>query len=187
MHRQAIALVFSAILLCSGSSALATQVLHRSPEQLGQQSALVVRGTVTDVHSFWNASRTKVFTRTSVAVDETYKGRSVGTINVVQLGGVVDNVRVTVAGALHWQQGEEVVLFLEPYEGGDYHVSGFSQGKFMVERDPDSGDPFVRQPVVDGVEYMRISPTGDNIPAQASALRKMPINQFINRALGTNR
>jgi hypothetical protein len=187
MQRQAIALAFSVILLLPGSSVLATQVLHRTPAQLGQQSTLVVRGRVTNVESYWNTSRTKIFTRTSVAIDETYKGRPVGAVTVVQMGGVVDGVRVTVAGALAWRQGEEVVLFLEPYEAGSFHIAGFSQGKFEVERDPDSGEPFVRQPAVDGVEYMRISPTGDNVPAQVSVTTKMPIAQFINRALGTSR
>jgi hypothetical protein len=144
----------------------ATQILYQSPQQLGEQSSLVVRGKVTSTRSFWNDQRTKVFTETHIAVDETYKGGDVATLRVVQLGGVVDNIRVTVSGALQWTPGEEVLLFVEPYRADAYQVSGFSQGKFNVKRDPQTGKAFIQRPALEGVEIMGA------------------LDVFVNRALG---
>lgn len=184
MQRQAIAFVYTiSTVIFLGSSALATQVVYQSPQQLGQQSTLVVRGRVAAVESYWNANRTKIFTRTLIAVDETYKGSTTGTVEVTQLGGVVDGVRVTVHGAVAWRQDEEVVVFLEPYQADGYHVAGFSQGKFNVERDPDSNRPFIRRPAIEGLELMTTSPSGD-LPPRSSEVRRVPIDQFINQALG---
>ena len=70
----------------------ATQVLYRSPKQLGEESSLVILGKVRDVHSYWNESRSKILTETVVEVDETYKGQAGSLVRIVQLGGVVDNV-----------------------------------------------------------------------------------------------
>ena len=79
--------------------AWATQVLYRSPQQMGTESSLVVRGEVTSVRSYWNDSHTKILTETSISIGDTYKGASGGTISVVQLGGVVGHVRVNVHGS----------------------------------------------------------------------------------------
>jgi hypothetical protein len=165
----------------------ATQVLYRTPRELGAESALVVRGEVVEVRSYWNEKRTKVFTSARVAVGETYKGGGVSTVDVVQLGGVVDNVKVTVHGALSWREGEEVVLFLEPYDGSSassaaFQVSGFSQGKFSVERDPRTGKEFVSRPEASGVELVGASAPGS--PEPSSRIESVPLEQFINEALG---
>ena len=184
MQRQAFAFVSTvSIWILLGSPAHATQVVYQNPQQLGQQSTLVVRGKVATVESYWNADRTKIFTRTLITIDETYKGAAAGSVEVTQLGGVVDGVRVTVHGAVVWRPDQEVVVFLEPYKANGYHVTGFSQGKFDVERDPDSGLPFVRRPTIDGLELMTTSPSGDQ-PPRSSEVRRMPIDQFIKQALG---
>ena len=189
MHRPAIALVYSfVVILFLGSAAEATQVLHQTPQQLGLQSELVVRGRVIAVESYWNTDHSKIFTRTRVAVDESYKGGAPATVDVVQLGGVVDGMRVTVHGATMWRQDEEVVLFLEAYQPGNYHVTGFSQGKFEIERDPNTGAPFVRRPEIDGLELMTTGPGGAPVPTPSSTVvKRVPINQFIADALGANR
>ena len=175
-------------LLCLLSPARATQVIERTPQQLGEQSSLVVRGRVVAIESYWNANHTKIFTRTRVAVDQSYKGSATGTVDVVQLGGVVDGMRVTVQGATMWRENEEVVLFLEPYVAGSYQVAGFSQGKFDVERDPETGRAFIRRPATEGVQLMTTGPNGQPVPsAAASAVTRTPLDQFINGALGANR
>jgi hypothetical protein len=158
----------------------ATQVRYRSVEQLGQQSTTVVRGTVAAVHSYWNAKHTKVFTRTTIAVDETYKGAGTPQVQVLQLGGVVDDVRVTVCGAPAWTDGEEVLLFLEPYVDGAYQVSGFSQGKFAVETDPATGRKSVLRPAIEDAQIVG-GPAGS--AAAADAMESVPLDRFLDRAL----
>jgi hypothetical protein len=103
-------------------------------------------------------------------------------VEVVQLGGTVDNIRVHVSGALQWRQDEEVLLFLEPYEN-KHVVSGFSQGKFNVKRDEKTGEAYIERPELEGVEIMG-APSKDGA-TRATKVRNVPLEEFINHALGT--
>ena len=80
---------------------------------MGSDATLVVQGVVSGVRSYWNQDRSKIFTETTIAVAATHKGQNQGVVRVTQLGGVVGNVRMSVAGSLGWSNGEEVLLFLE--------------------------------------------------------------------------
>jgi hypothetical protein len=169
------------VLILCPAVARATLVEYRSPRQLGDQSEVVVRGSVESVESYWNDKHTKVFTRTRIAVDETYKGSPRSAINVIQLGGVVGNIRVTVHGAPHWEVGEEVLLFAGPYDAGDFRVSGFSQGKFRIERDPKTGKPYIQAPPVEGMSILGASPDGE---VRVRSRRGVPLEDFVSHALG---
>ena len=182
MNRTTTIAISILIILATATSIQATQILYRSPEQLGQQSALVVQGRVTSVESWWNEKHTKVFTTTRVVVDNTYKGAEQSAVEIVQLGGVIDNIRVNVSGSLQWRPGEEVVLFLEPYEG-KFAVSGFSQGKFNVKRDEKTGKAYIERPEMDGVQLLGApSKDGSVMPTK---LESMQLDDFINHALGS--
>jgi len=180
MKRPGFFVLLFLVVCLTAEYAVATQILYRSPQQLGQQSTLVVQGKVSGVRSYWNDTRTKVFTETFITVEQTYKGAGATTVSVVQLGGIVDNVKVTVAGALQWRPNEEVLLFLEPFPGGAYQVSGFSQGKYDVLRDQ-SGRAFVKGPALQDTQVLG-SPTQDQLQ-RSSQPKDMPLDQFINRAL----
>lgn len=157
----------------------ATQVLYRTPEQLGADAVLVVDGHVTGVRSYWNDSRTKIITEATVAVEGTHKGSPRSMVTVVQLGGVVGNVRQTVHGALQWRPGEEVLLFLENAFPGTFQVAGFSQGKYHIERD-ERGRRFVRQALPDGAELVGAPDGGKPVTVPA----KLSLDRFIDQALG---
>lgn len=171
------------MLVLSGVASIlhATQILYRSPQQLGQQSSLVVQGKVADSRSYWNEKHTKILTETSIQVEQTHKGRAAGVVTIIQLGGVVGNVKVSVAGALQWNPGEEVLLFLERYGPDNYRVSGFSQGKFNVERDPDTGEPFIKRPALEGTEIQG-APAKDGV-SMTSRVEPVPLQTFVDHAL----
>jgi hypothetical protein len=150
---------------------------------MGAESSDVVLGRVTSVQSYWNAQQTKIFTETVIAVDESYKGSGESTVRLVQLGGEVDGVRVTVHGALSWRSDEEVFLFLEPYQGETYHVTGFSQGKFDVERDPETGEVFIKRPAIEDVHL--VGGAGDDVQTQRGVrIERVPLDRFVSQALG---
>lgn len=148
---------------------------------MGAESPLVVQGNVTSVRSFWNDKQTKIFTETVIEVEQTFKGQPRRTARILQLGGVVDNVRMTVHGALSWKPGEEVLLFLESYDNDRYRVAGFSQGKFNIERDPATGEPFISRPALEGSEVLG-APGKDGV-APATRPVRVPLQQFVNEAL----
>lgn len=184
--RRCSALLMCILLLLEGLAALAyaTQIAYRSPQDLGEQSVLVVRGKVQSVESYWNSKHTKIFTRTRIAVYETYKGSARPMIDLVQLGGVVDNVKVTVQGALQWRVGEEVLLFAEPYDAASYQVSGFSQGKFTIERDRATGVAYVDAPAAEGVSLL--GAPAPQKPSRAPLEQRATLEQFVGQALGRN-
>lgn len=164
------------------TAAAATQVAYMSPQDLGRNSEVVFRGRVLSVDSYWNDKHTKIFTRTRIASDETYKGSSQSVVDVVQLGGTVDNIKVTVHGALQWKPGEEVLLFLEPYDAFTYQVLGLSQGKFAIKRDARTGAAYVQAPPMEGVTVLG-TPT-PQAPAETQAPERIPLERFVNQALG---
>jgi len=153
------------------------------PVQLAEASTTVVQGEVVAVDSFKNASGSKVFTETTIAVSAAHKGDPGSEVRVLQLGGEVDGVRVTVHGALHWQQGEEVVVFLEPTQDGRFQVAGFSQGKFMVERDLATGRAYVHRPPLEDVQL--VNGQGTNLTTTTTHSR-VPLDRFLVQALGSD-
>jgi hypothetical protein len=136
---------------------------------------------VDEVRSFWSPDRTKILTEILVNVEEDYKGQAPRQVRILQLGGVVDNVRVTVSGALHWRSKEEVLLFLQPYTADAYQVSGFSQGKFAIERDTKTGEAFVSRRALEGIEWVPTSSTKTASPPRA--VQKLSLSRFLDDAL----
>ena len=184
MVRHALLLVCALLLfLGTASSTWASQAVYMSPRDLGDQATLVVRGRVESVDSFWNGKHTKIFTRTRVAVDEAYKGGAASAIDLLQLGGVVGTVKVTVQGALQWRVGEEVLVFAEPAGPADFRVMGFAQGKFTIERDPATGAAYVEGPPLEGVTL--VGAPADRERARSS--RRLTLEQFIGEALSDSR
>lgn len=172
--------VLALIALTATAAVHATQVLYRTPQELGKESVLVVQGRVSGVESYWNDTHTKILTEARISVDASFKGEGGRSLRIVQLGGVVGNVRMTVHGAIQWHPGAEVVLFLEPSLPGTYQVTGFTQGKFDIERDPETGLAYVRRPAQDGVQLVG---RPDDAPA-VSTLKRVPVQRFIDDALG---
>lgn len=179
MSMNRIQVLVGAFLLLAGLAheVRATQVNALSLDRLGQEAELVVRGEVTAVRSYWNDGRTRILTEVSVDVAETFKGLASSGVRVVQMGGVVDGVRMTVHGALSWREGEEVVLFLENSLPGRHRVSGLSQGKFAVRRD--GGTMTVRRPSLGGVEWVGSG------PSSSTSLRelRMGLGELLERSL----
>ncbi|MEJ2719977.1 MAG: hypothetical protein P8181_02385 [bacterium] len=162
-----------------------TQIIYRSPKQMGDDASLVVTGKVSGVRSYWNDKQTKIFTETTVEVEEAYKGRAASSVRIIQMGGVVGTVRMHVHGALGWHEGEEVLLFLDAYGADRYRVAGFSQGKYGIERDPATGEAYVTRPMLEGTEVLGAPAHGGAVPAAAPA--RVPLDHFINDALGGKR
>lgn len=159
--------------------ALATQVIQRTPKELAQDSQLVVDGKVASVRSYWNEDGSKIFTEAVVTVAATHKGGATQSVRVVQPGGVVGITRMTAHGALQWKPGEEVLLFLEPSLPGAFQVAGFSQGKFLIERDASTGKAFVKQAMPPDRPDSRMPTPG----TQAAAPARLTLEQFLDSVL----
>jgi hypothetical protein len=71
-------------------------------------------------------------------------------------------------------------LFLEPYTQGTFAVSGFSQGKFKIERDPYTGEAYIRRPALEGAQFVGVPDGGD----KTAPMQRVSLKQSISRALG---
>lgn len=143
-------------------NANATQIMAMDIESLGRDAAVVVEATVLAKQAYWNEGRTRILTRVDLAIDRAHKGAPAGRLSVVQAGGEIDGMRMTVHGVTHWQVGERVLAFLEPAFDTQFRVTGFSQGKFSIRTDPQTGEEIAIRPelgveAVDGeVRAMRV-------------------------------
>lgn len=183
MNRVLRSLVLAAGLVVVALPALATQIIQVSPQEIAKASTLVVDGKVSGVRSYWNSDHSKIFTETTVDVNATHKGANASLVRVLQLGGVVGNVRQTAHGALAWKRGEEVLLFLEPAgktQPGAFQVTGFSQGKYEIERDAKTGRKFVRQAMPGETSGSTPASSSGNTSSQTE---KVTIDQFLGQVL----
>jgi hypothetical protein len=178
---RAVGLVLAVIVVCA-IDAVSTEIVLMTPRDLGMQATIVVRGSVRASSSSWNESRTKIFTKTTIDVAETYKGERAPSVEVTELGGVVDNVKMTVSGAVLWKKGEEVLLFLESGQKIGYQIVGLSQGKFTVERDPVSGKRFLTRAMIQGQAPKLVS--SGSTAVQPPVTGKVGLERFIAEALG---
>ena len=127
-------------LLLSGAPmrfASATTLARMSVAQMGRAATLVVRARCVSSIARWDHD--EIWTFTSFAVTDTWKGNAADEIMVRTLGGSAGNVTSHVAGVPVFRPGEEVVLFLEPSPAGGLAVVSWQQGTFRVHRDARTG------------------------------------------------
>jgi hypothetical protein len=133
-----------AVLLCAGLLAApvqATTVIERSLPEMGRVSQLVVRGTVVDQQANWTADHGAIQTTIHLHIKQILKGGSLAKpddiISIVQPGGIVGDRGQLVPGRARFDDGEEVILFLEPSPAveGAWLLERLSASKFTVSKD----------------------------------------------------
>lgn len=139
--------IASALSLAFAGAAGATTLANLSTDQLTDASDLVVRGKVASVETDLN-DHGKVVTVAQVQVSETLKGiADAGDwLRVETPGGIYGDLVVDAHGAPRYSAGEDVLLFLVEYGGGDaWSTVGLSLGKYTIKQDPTTGkDMLVR-------------------------------------------
>jgi hypothetical protein len=100
---------------CSFTSAQEMHcMLFRIPEQqLLNSSKLIVRAEITSRESFWNDSKTKIFTKHQLQVFEVLKGKCSQSITLITEGGSVKDISVEFSDRIDLMVGEQVVLMLQ--------------------------------------------------------------------------
>jgi|GEM_PF-4921153 len=93
----------------------------------------IVAGTVTRQASEWNADRTRISTRVTVAVKQTVKGPGApDTIEVSVPGGEVGEIGEWVSDSPRFDTGEDILLYLKQSAGAALQVYGGSGGKLSL-------------------------------------------------------
>jgi hypothetical protein len=128
-------LALLALLLALPASA--TSLLRAEVPELSRKADAVVQGTVRRVQSRWAAGGRRIVTDVEIQVSDVLKGSPGRTVVVTQPGGRVGDIGQRVSGLASFDEGEEVVVFLQRRGRDAYSVRGMAQGKFRVQRSPD--------------------------------------------------
>jgi hypothetical protein len=145
--RSTVALAFAVWM--AGASLAATVFVPTEFREVVTDSALIVRGRVTDVRPVVLPD-SRVESAVTIGVETVLKGAANGFVSVRVPGGTVGAVRHVTIGAPVLRPGERAVFFL--WRGTDslWRPVGLSMGVYAVQNDPRTGQPLVRPPLVPG-------------------------------------
>jgi len=158
--------------------------------QMSVMADSIIVGRCTAVQPEWRGG--KIFTKTTVQIDQHIKGNGNNTMEITSLGGTAIhptlNVPVTmsVGGGLSFQENEEVVLFTKRSPQGMHQVIGMSLGKFEVKTERETRRKLVplSQKKLDmmppGTFTPRAKKNGGDIE-QSLKPRDMDLNEFIQK------
>jgi hypothetical protein len=137
-------------LVCASVAVHATVIMPIEFRELVTIAPLIVHGKVADVRSGWVDGRRSVETFVTVDVADYLKGNLGDRVTFKVPGGQIGRYRTVFVGAPEFQEGDEVVLFLQ-HTGPSYpYVVGLNQGAFRVVADARTGQRMVTTPIVMG-------------------------------------
>lgn len=145
-------LSFTLLLVALALPLSASQFVPLPFDEVARGSAFVVRGTVGETWSAWDAAHEVIYTYATVRVTR-YVSERTGpdTIVVREAGGLVDGYKQEAIGFPELRSGENVVLFLTHWEGStDYRIHAFNQGKMLVAKNAAGNEVLIEDPVKQG-------------------------------------
>ena len=142
--RLAVAYVF-ATTLTFVLPAFSTKPKATLTDNLTKQSDVIVVGKVGHLTSAWTEGKKMIETRVSVSVDQTIKGSiEERSITVVVPGGEIDGVGEWYSHTPRFGQDEDIVLFANKDQSGQYRVSGGEFGKVVIKKDVKTGSKIIQ-------------------------------------------
>ena len=136
--------------------ARATVAVELQRPQLVADADLVVRVTVLDHRSAWNADNTAILTWTRLRVTEYLKGSGPAELTLRQMGGEAEGMVQYVPGDPRLATGTDAVLFLRRGDAVTF-LTAMAQSVFLIDRGVDGGS-YVRRDLT-GLTFARITPT----------------------------
>lgn len=141
-----LALLCSLLVLVSACGSLVPQTVtmnaswaqyYRSMKDLKQHSDVAVRGFVSQIAPAVKTSDGLVYSMVTITVNHVLwshqKKTFPRTITIQQTGGEVDNVTYVTDDDPLFKMNEQVILFLQEFQPGQFRVSGGPSGRFIVK------------------------------------------------------
>ena len=167
-------------------TARGTTFVRLTVEQMTAAAPLVARVRCLGNTARWEGG--EIWTITSFAVLELWKGSASQQITVRLIGGHISHLISSVAGVPRFQPGEEAILFLMPAREGEFTVTGWMQGTFRIRRDPRTGiecatqdiagravfDPRTRQFRASGIRELPLEKLRERVTAQMNRAGRNP-------------
>ena len=133
---------FLLLIFMAFSSTLSAQITSTNVEKLAKDSDVIITGKVIKKKSSWNESKTRIYTKTTVQVDEYLKGTdSGGSVEIRYPGGEVGDVGELYTHMPRFEDDEEVLVFLKQDDQSEaFKVLYGEEGKINVIRDEKSNE-----------------------------------------------
>jgi hypothetical protein len=149
-----VAFAFAALFARASHASL---VMALDTTELTKRADHIAVADVLSVQSAWDQSHKKIFTTIELSVVESWKGgaKPASHITVVQPGGTVGDISMTVFGMSQFTPGERTLVFLRGTTGAA-GVVGMAQGKRPMSRDAGSGQWTVGTASSAGLERVQL-------------------------------
>ncbi len=124
------------------SSAQISQKEISMLKTLSNGADVIATGKVAKLKSSWNKDKTRIYTETTLHVDEYIKGNSNGnTVTITYPGGEVGSVGELYTHMPRFENNEEVLVFLKKEKNdAAYKVFEGEEGKIRVLNDSKTGE-----------------------------------------------
>jgi hypothetical protein len=154
MMRRRICLVLLAVVvgLLAGAGSLRASLLRAmSLAELANTADRIVVGSVRSVNAAWDLQHRRIISTIEVDVEESWKGPESASrrIAIIQPGGAVGDIEMSVGGMPSFSVGEKSVLFLQGQRR--FQVTGMGQGKRPLLWNEGSKQWLVESPDTEGV------------------------------------
>jgi hypothetical protein len=119
--------------------------------ELAHAADAIVVGTVSSMSAAWDLQHRRIISTIEVDIEESWKGPAVANqrITIVQPGGCVGDMEMTVGGMPSFSMGEKSVLFLQGQRR--FQVTGMGQGKRALVWNSASKQWLAEAPDTEGV------------------------------------
>jgi len=118
-------------------------IAKEDPEKitgLTKKADVILTGKVTHKQSNWNANKTRIYTKTTIQVNEYLKGQSNGnSVEVTSLGGEVGDIGELYTHMPTFENNEEVLVFLKKdNKKKGFQVLDGEEGKIKILKEDNS-------------------------------------------------
>ncbi len=128
------------VLMLLKSDPLCGQTPKSLADQLSQEADVIVVGNVNHLAAEWDATKSRIQTRVTIAVTDMIKGGgNPPTVTLVVPGGEVDGVGEWYSHTASFKQNEDVVVFATKDPKGLLRVASGQMGKFTIKKDNMTG------------------------------------------------
>jgi hypothetical protein len=135
-----------------------------------ERADLVAVVDVASVSAAWDDQHERILTTIDLSVVESWTGPMAPSshITIVQPGGQVGDIQMTVFGMSQFTRGERSLVFLRGTPASA-SVVGMAQGKRMVARDAATGRWMVHAPTRQGATFVRAPGSSGSSPGPATS------------------
>jgi hypothetical protein len=125
--------LFTASMVLIMSAGAFASLVYMDTAELADESDLIVVGKVYGIESFYGTDGF-IYSRAYVIVDDIVLGDDrTDAVEVVYPGGIVDGVGMATSISPVFDEGMEVVLFLQIDDEGEFVLTNHSASKFTIE------------------------------------------------------